>query len=622
MSNEVWYRKWRPQRFDDVAGQEHVTRTLANAVAAKRVAHAYLFCGPRGTGKTSTARILAKAANCEQNEAGEPCNHCSSCKAVAEGRALDLVEMDAASNRGIDEIRSLRDRVGYSPTSSMYKVYLIDEVHELTQHAFDALLKTLEEPPPHVIFALATTEAERVPATIVSRCQRYDFRRIRVVDVVGRLQTIVEQEQVQLPSGALELIARKATGSLRDAVNLLEQVVASGGVGPSLEQVRDVLGLGGDSRAAALVRHALAGELAPAFGTIAAARVEGTELRQLHRATLGHLRMLLLVQAGAEATLEIGDEAVASLREEAALTDTAAVLRLLRLLAGIDFRADPLSPLPLELALAESVHGSAIGNARVAADGPSAHPRRPPASAPAQPPARPAQEPVQPSRQPTTPPRIGSRPVPDLLRQGAARGPIQPEPPLSQPTRTASERVNDSALAPEAPQPVTEATATEDPRPSTDLPSPPFVDTGGSLNSADLSALSKAAGLPATSMSLEQMQELMGVLYDRLREQGSKAAASFVNSDCNIIDVDANSLTLAFKYESVATKFKSQDGGQRLREVEDVIEGLCGQKYVLHVDVDPEVARWRRSPVTAGTSHLLDEAEKLGLRRIERSRSA
>src|SRR6266567_7396917 len=229
MSTEVWYRKWRPQCFGDVAGQEHITRTLANAVASGRLAHAYLFCGPRGTGKTSTARILAKAANCQHNEAGEPCDRCSNCRDLAEGRALDLVEMDAASNRGIDEIRSLRDKVGYSPTSSAYKIYLIDEVHELTAHAFDALLKTLEEPPPHVIFVLATTEAERVPATIVSRCQRYDFRRIRLPDVVGRLEQVCAGEGVNLPDGAAAMIARRATGSLRDAINLLEQVVAAYG---------------------------------------------------------------------------------------------------------------------------------------------------------------------------------------------------------------------------------------------------------------------------------------------------------------------------------------------------------------------------------------------------------
>src|SRR5579885_2206991 len=219
MAGEVWYRKWRPQTFADVAGQEHVTRTLARAVELGRVSHAYLFCGPRGTGKTSTARILAKAVNCEAPEAGQPCTRCESCQAVASGRALDLVEMDAASNRGIDEIRELRDRVGYSTNGSRYKIYLIDEVHELTQFAFDALLKTLEEPPPHVIFVLATTEAYRVPETILSRCQRFDFNHIRLADIVARLRQICAAEGVQASDEALQAIARRAGGALRDAVN-------------------------------------------------------------------------------------------------------------------------------------------------------------------------------------------------------------------------------------------------------------------------------------------------------------------------------------------------------------------------------------------------------------------
>src|SRR5579859_6073824 len=207
MAAEVWYRKWRPQTFADVSGQDHVTRTLARAVELGRVSHAYLFCGPRGTGKTSTARILAKAVNCASPEAGQPCTRCESCQAVAAGRALDLVEMDAASNRGIDEIRELRERVGYSTTGSRYKIYLIDEVHELTQFAFDALLKTLEEPPPHVVFVLATTEAHRVPETILSRCQRFDFVRVRLADVITRLRQIGDAESVEAEDEALEFIA-------------------------------------------------------------------------------------------------------------------------------------------------------------------------------------------------------------------------------------------------------------------------------------------------------------------------------------------------------------------------------------------------------------------------------
>ncbi|MBM4415259.1 MAG: DNA polymerase III subunit gamma/tau, partial [Chloroflexi bacterium] len=248
MSQEVLYRKWRPQRFADVAGQAPIVTTLRHAVAAGAPAHAYLFTGPRGTGKTTTGRILAKAVNCLAPEDGEPCDVCASCEAFLAGRALDLIELDAASNRGIDEVRALREAAGYSPNVARYKVYLVDEVHMLTDPAFNALLKTLEEPPPHVIFVLATTEPHRIPATITSRCQRFDFRRIALADVVARLQTIAAGEHFDVPAPALELIARQATGSLRDAVGLLDQLVAYHGPALDVEAAQRGLGLVGDRR--------------------------------------------------------------------------------------------------------------------------------------------------------------------------------------------------------------------------------------------------------------------------------------------------------------------------------------------------------------------------------------
>jgi DNA polymerase-3 subunit gamma/tau len=218
-SSEVLYRKWRPQSFSEVVGQDPITQTVRNSLASGRVAHAYLFCGPRGTGKTSMGRLLAKAVNCLQPADGEPCNTCESCQAYLEGRAMDLVEMDAASNRGIDEIRKLRDRVGLAPMAGERKVYLVDEVHMLTAEAYNALLKTLEEPPPHIIFILATTEAHKVPATIISRCQRFDFHRLPLAAVVSRLEHICKQEGIQIEAAALQEIARSASGSLRDAIN-------------------------------------------------------------------------------------------------------------------------------------------------------------------------------------------------------------------------------------------------------------------------------------------------------------------------------------------------------------------------------------------------------------------
>ncbi|MDD5082455.1 MAG: DNA polymerase III subunit gamma/tau, partial [Dehalococcoidales bacterium] len=217
MAGPVFYRKWRPQTLADVVGQEHVTQTLRNALSSGRVSHAYLFCGPRGTGKTSTGRILAKAVNCLNNGQGEPCNTCPLCQSITEGRSLDVIEIDAASNRGIDDIRELRERVNYAPNQARRKVYIIDEVHMLTKEASNALLKTLEEPPPHVIFILATTEAHRILPTILSRCQRFDFRHISRADVVAKLTQICQAESVNIEPASLRLIARGASGSLRDA---------------------------------------------------------------------------------------------------------------------------------------------------------------------------------------------------------------------------------------------------------------------------------------------------------------------------------------------------------------------------------------------------------------------
>ncbi|WP_244084976.1 DNA polymerase III subunit gamma/tau, partial [Desulforhabdus sp. TSK] len=243
MSYLVIARKWRPQVFDEVVGQPHVTRTLQNAVRSKRIAHAYLFTGARGVGKTSVARILAKTLNCEGDMTSAPCNACSNCREITQGNAVDVLEIDGASNRGIDDIRELRETVRYRPAKSRYKIYIIDEVHMLTDAAFNALLKTLEEPPEHVVFVFATTEPHKIPATILSRCQRFDFRRIPIPLLVGHLRNIADQEQAQLSDGVLYAVAREADGSMRDAQSLLEQLLAFSGDGLSDEDILDVLGV-------------------------------------------------------------------------------------------------------------------------------------------------------------------------------------------------------------------------------------------------------------------------------------------------------------------------------------------------------------------------------------------
>jgi DNA polymerase III subunit gamma/tau len=355
--SEVLYRKWRPQRFSEVVGQEPVTRTLRNSVSAGKLAHAYLFCGPRGTGKTTLGRLLAKAANCSAPADGEPCNECDSCIAFNEGRAMDFVEQDAASHNSVDDIRQLRENVILTPMAGGKKVYLLDEAHMLSSGAKNALLKTLEEPPDHIIFVLATTEAHKLDATITSRCQRFDLRRIPMTAVVERLTVIREAERYSLETAALEEIARGATGSLRDAINGLEQVVAYYGTSPSIEQVREALGLNVDARSGELARLSLAGDLAGGLKLIASARDDGADMKQFNKQVAGYLRNLLLAKTGALESLDLPRESAEEAKEIASRLDRGEIVRVLRAFAEADFRDDSQSSLPLELAFVESASG-------------------------------------------------------------------------------------------------------------------------------------------------------------------------------------------------------------------------------------------------------------------------
>ncbi len=423
MPTEVLYRKWRPRAFGELAGQEGVVRTLTNAVAAGKVAHAYLFSGPRGTGKTTTGRLLAKAVNCAKPKKGEPCNKCDSCQAYLEGRALDLIELDAASNRGIDEIRNLREKANFAPAAGAdaYKIYLVDEVHMLTEPAFNALLKTLEEPPSYVIFVLATTEVHKVPATVVSRCQRFDFRRIPLAAIVERLSYVAGKEGIDCPQGALEIIARTVTGSMRDAINLLEQLVDCYGKALSLEQAREGLGLVVDARSAQLSTHVLQGELAQGLALIASVRDDGLDLRQFQRQVVAQLRGLLLAKVGAPPTDAWSDDQLADIRAQVADVSAERIVGALRAFGEADLRADPLSPLPLELALASSILTAA----------PSTAPAVPPAPEPtAPPPPRPAAP--RPSRRRATPERAAAaEPAPAKVE---ATAPPAPEEAVAAPT--------------------------------------------------------------------------------------------------------------------------------------------------------------------------------------------
>jgi len=288
------YREWRPQLFRDIVGQEHVTRTLQNALRDSRFAHAYLFNGPRGTGKTSAAKILAKAINCENGPAEEPCNECHACIGITRGTIMDVMEIDAASNRGVDEIRDLRDKVKFAPTEVRYKVYIIDEVHMLTTEAFNALLKTLEEPPHHVMFILATTEPHKLPATIISRCQRFDFRRIMGRQIVDRLRYIAGEKDVQVEEEAYWLVARAAEGGMRDALSIFDQVIAFGDDGVKAEDIVAMVGAIGSDKLAKIARGLVERNAPEVLGHLAELLDKGKDVGQLMHDLIIYFRDLLM----------------------------------------------------------------------------------------------------------------------------------------------------------------------------------------------------------------------------------------------------------------------------------------------------------------------------------------
>jgi DNA polymerase III subunit gamma/tau len=296
MSYQVTARKWRPQTFAELVGQEHVARTLQNALRQGRIAHAYLFTGTRGVGKTTTARLLAKALDCEQGPLSEPCNQCASCQAITIGSSLDVLEIDGASNRGIDEIRDLREKIRYAPTRSRYKIYIIDEVHMLTEHAFNALLKTLEEPPPQVVFIFATTEPQKVPGTILSRCQRFDFRKVASTEIAPCLGRIAEQEGVHISNDALYRIARRAEGSLRDAQTLFDQVVAFCGFEVRDEDLGQLLGSAGEDQTMALLEAILARDTRLVLEVVTEILWQGHDTRELCRYMLELIRDMIVTK--------------------------------------------------------------------------------------------------------------------------------------------------------------------------------------------------------------------------------------------------------------------------------------------------------------------------------------
>ena len=404
--SQALYRKWRPARFGDVVGQEHVTHTLQNSVSAGRVGHAYLFCGPRGTGKTTSARLVAKAVNCLHEDVEQrPCNSCDICRAIGDGRFLDLIEIDAASNTGVDDIRDLRDKINFAPSQGRLKVYIIDEVHMLSTAAFNALLKTLEEPPDHAMFVLATTEEHKVPMTIKSRCQQFNFRLLTVSEIKKRLQWLADQENLTIEPDALTLIARQGAGSIRDAESLLDQLVTVPGDEITLERTQMVLGTATDTAVTDLTAAWLKADGGTGLSIIHKALASGTDARQFCRQMVAYLRQLLLLQAAgdqldfegtAEQKAEMGQQAQRASRQmliEAVKTFNEAALT----------PANSWQPqLPLELAFVQLLPKAAMPSPMAA----PAQPALPPQTAEPTPPPATIQKAKPPAQPVATPPPV------------------------------------------------------------------------------------------------------------------------------------------------------------------------------------------------------------------------
>ncbi len=579
MAFEVYYRKWRPQRFSEIVGQEHVSTTLLHAVTQGRVAHSYLFCGPRGTGKTSTARVLSKAVNCLEAEEGDPCNSCGRCQAVNEGRYMDLIELDAASNRGIDEIRNIRERVNLAPMEGGYKVYIIDEAHMLTEHASNAFLKTLEEPPPHAIFILCTTEPHKILPTIVSRCQRFDFRRLTSEAIVARLRSIAVEEGVSVEAEALTAVAHSTGGSLRDAENLLEQLVVSydGQIGG--EQVYELLGLGHGERSLELTRYLLLGNTPSALGTINQAAWDGVDLRQLHRQTLELLRGVLMLQCGSRDSLNLPQETVSQLADLAPKASTSRVMRSLKHLAEINTRFDAASSLPLELAVVEVCLEDVPEDAEPAASSRrQARPQPVPERASTwTPPILQNQEAPTPANPPLTPRKAPG----DTSRVPAT------QPPTSSPTH---QEVSESAgpIVPAERGPFTEETA-----------DPVGASQGGDRGSEG-----------------DIQDQWMAVVKALSRIKGKRFNIGALLRDCKSQHLEGETLILTFAHRSHLERMQEElDDPQAMKSVSEALQKSLGTSYQLRLTLADDGAG--NGVPSATQSPLVRAAMSMGARIAE-----
>ncbi|MAG36485.1 MAG: DNA polymerase III subunit gamma/tau [Dehalococcoidia bacterium] len=516
------YNTWRPQTFADIVGQEHVARTLRNALARPdQLAHAYLFAGPRGTGKTTTARVLAKAVNCQQGTQPEPCNQCDHCLAINRGAQLDLmIEIDGASHTGVDDIRDLREKVTRRPAEGRYKVYIIDEVHMLSTSAFNALLKTLEEPPPHVIFVLATTD--KVPPTVLSRCQRFDFKPVATTDLVRHLRMVGEQEKLSVDDAALEFIARLATGSVRDALSLLDQAASFAGQTINVGHLQDMLGLSDQALVLAVTDALLDADLSAALTVIQTVSDRGADLRQFGHQVVGFLRALMLARSGVTSPVELslGQEMQEAVRARSRRADVPSLVRWLQLFteADLGLRSATVQPqLPLELAVVQAVVGVSVAELTAALMPPTATEHVPAL-------------PSMPSAQPAPTGATGTASSPHRV---AEPEPAQPE---------AEAPSTEAALREETPQqsdqaPPGPATA---PLPAMDTPQPqeaPGPTEGGSLSLATIES-----SWPAV-----------------LKLLGRKRKVTALLRDARVTDVQSDELVLEFDHRFHAEQIEKPE---------------------------------------------------------------
>jgi len=409
---QALYLKWRPLAFDDVVGQHHITRTLRNALVRGRIRHAYLFSGPRGTGKTTTARLLAKAVNCTaEAAAARPCNACPNCIAINESRYLDLIEIDAASHTGVDDVRELRDKIAFAPGEGAFKVYIIDEVHRFSGNAFDALLKTLEEPPDHALFVLATTEIDKVPATIKSRCLQFEFRRVSLRELSERLAFIAEKESLSLEPGALELIARQGTGSVRDSISLLDQIVADPSETITLEMAQHLLGTASGLHVHDLVEALVEEDVARGIHLINMAIDGGSDPRQFGQQLVNVLRNIMLAQTASADLVEATQEEQAGYAELAERIPRARLLKAIRAFnAAVNNYTGGWQPqLSLELAFIEILQEDVSAFSPTTLPQPTASPRPRPRSERGDPPTDQADARADFERTPASQP--GEKPV-------------------------------------------------------------------------------------------------------------------------------------------------------------------------------------------------------------------